>query len=473
MDNERVDLASYGEGYLQREGKTTILHLKGTAYERGYQHGYLLGDLIDATVPKGLTSAAAVCGKAAGGGIEDGFERLRRGVEEAKSFMPSEFAEEIGGLSEALAVRGSRLDFTDMLMWNLMYDTWCFYAHPGAGNPSDDFHDSIYPETIGCSSFSAWGGATRDGQLLFGKNMDNLDLPGIAEGRILVFCDPKKGLGHVNMTQAGMLAIDGGFNEAGVCMMTHYSGSMYETMRGRGIGSLSRLVLQGAESLEDAIDILSSNPRCTGINYHVADAKAKKAAVVEANARETALRRPFGRDVLWSTNHCNCFPGWMGYQGKNMVEAQKPVYRLKDISSIDSWQSSLDDKENSDIAASGRFKQFEELLDETYGDLSLEKGIEILCDRHHPDTNELRDWEIPAKARNNGVTISYLLSRKTYSEKARFYKSEAEGPITGQSTNLWSMMVAPAEGDVLVALEGLPAHRWGYRYFNLFKELGR
>ncbi|MCX7025942.1 MAG: carcinine hydrolase/isopenicillin-N N-acyltransferase family protein [Spirochaetes bacterium] len=326
--------------------------------------------------------------------------------------------------------------------------------------------------------FSAWRKATSDGKLLFGKNMDNLDLPGVAEGRILVFCDLENGLGHVNVTQAGMLAIDGGFNlyrfnEAGVGMMTHYSGSKCETMRGCGIGSLSRLVLQRASSVEDAIEILTVYPRCTGINSHVADAKVNRAVVIEANAKETAVRSPFQRDVLWSTNHCNCYPGWMGYQGRNMVEGQMPVYRLKDIGTIKAWQLSLREKGNPNIAASGRFRRYEKLLDENYGSLSLMKGIEILRDRHHPETNELRDWDTPAKARNDGVTISYLLPRKVFSEKALFYKSEDEGPITGQSTNLWSMMATPASGDVHVAVEGLPAHRGAFTSFNFLKELGR
>jgi hypothetical protein len=376
-------------------------------------------------------------------------------------------------MADALAARASPLDFEDMLMWNLMYDTWCFHAHPDPGDPSAEFPRSPYPEAIGCSSFSAWGRATRDGKLVFGKNMDNLDLPGVPEGRVLVFCDPDQGFGHANVTQAGMLAIDGGFSEAGIAMMTHYSGSVYETMRGCGIGTLTRLVLQGASCVEGAIDILNVRPRCTGINYHVADAKANRAAVVEANARETAVRRPFERDLLWSTNHCNCYPGWMGYQGRNMVEGQKPVFRLKDTSTIEAWQTSLREKDNGNIAAAGRFRRYEALLDENYGRLGVDKGMAILSDRHHPDSGELRGWETPAVSRNDGVTISYLLPRRTYAEKANFYKGEGQGPITGQATNLWSVMASPASGDLYVALEGLPAHRQGYRHYNLFEELRR
>ncbi|MCX7025943.1 MAG: hypothetical protein NT061_00320 [Spirochaetes bacterium] len=154
---ERIEVARFGKGRLEKWGGTFILHVKGEPYERGFQHGYLLGKKIDETVSRGLTSAAAVCGKAVGGSIKAGFEKLERGMEEARGFMPYEFREEIRGLSDALAKQGSRLDFQDMLMWNLMYDSWCFYAHPEVGDPSADFYRSPYPETIGCSSFPLGG----------------------------------------------------------------------------------------------------------------------------------------------------------------------------------------------------------------------------------------------------------------------------------------------------------------------------
>ena len=469
MSDVNIEPGRHGKGYLELRSSMPVLHVQGSPYERGFQHGYLLHGRIESTVSKGLSSASAVCAMAIGDTISEGFRRLRLGMEEAKKYIPQEFFEEIRGMSDALTVRGSRLDFDDMLTWNLMYDSWCFYAHPGFGDPAANYHS----DTIGCSSFSAWGKATEDGAMVFGKNMDNLDLPGIPEGRLLVICDPSEGFGHVNITQAGMLAIDGGMNEKGISMMTHYSGSRYETMKGCGIGILSRMILQGASSVEDAIRILDSNPRCTGINYHVADATALKAVVVEANAKRIAVRKPYLRDCLWSTNHCNCYPGWMGYEGHNMVLDQQPAYRLKDISTIQAWQESLGEKDNPNIAAAGRFKRYKAMLDEGYGAIDLERGIEILRDRHHPDTGELRDWDSPAKARNDGMTISYLLPRKHYADSVPWYKSEGEGPVTGQSTNLWSMIAKPKTGEFLVALSGLPAHRYDFIAFNLLHELGR
>ena len=41
--------------------------------------------------------------------------------------------------------------------------------------------------------------------LIFGKNMDNLNLPGILDNRILVFARPDKGIGHAFVTAAALV----------------------------------------------------------------------------------------------------------------------------------------------------------------------------------------------------------------------------------------------------------------------------
>ncbi|TXT42695.1 MAG: hypothetical protein FD137_2051 [Spirochaetes bacterium] len=457
---DKKQIASWGKGSMEILKGAKILRLKGGPYERGFQHGHLLGSLMEYTIPRGMASAAAVCAKAIGSNQAEGLARIFEGARIAQPFIPESMAEEIRGMADALAAQGSKLDYGDLVAWNLMYDSWCFYAHPGYGNPG--------AETIGCSSFSAWGAATKDGRLIFGKNMDNL-----AEGRVLTICDPDEGLGYANITQAGMVAIDGGVNEAGIAMMTHYSGSSFETMRSCGIGVLSRQLLLNADSMEKAVAMLGGSPRCTGINYHVADAAARKAGVVEANARDWDLRLPWGGDFLWSTNHCNCYPGWMGYRGTNMVAAQAPVYGLKDISTAAAWQESLKEKGNPHIAAAGRFRRYEALLKEKYGILDLESAIEVLRDRQDPDSGLVRDWDQPAIARNDGMTISYLMPRKQYSDYVDWYKAPGGGPVTGQSMNLWSMVAELETGEFAAALTGKPGHKGEFIFLNLKRELER
>jgi len=254
-------------------------------------------------------------------------------------------------------------------------------------------------------------------------------------------------------------------------MMTQYSGSINETMRGCGIGILTRLILQNVHRIDDAINILTVYPRCTGINYHVADAKVNGAVVIEVSANELAVRYPErDKDTLCATNHYNCYPGWKGYTGYNMVLGQAPAYGLTDISTAEKWQNSLLDRENSVIPAASRFMRYEQLLDENYGKITVEKGIEILSDRYDPVTSKERAWNEPSPGRNNGATISMLFSlfpKDMITESVPYYKRDKRGPITAYESNLWSFVAVPSEGEIRLAMSDFPAQRGPYIHLNL------
>jgi hypothetical protein len=128
-------------------------------------------------------------------------------------------------------------------------------------------------------------------------------------------------------------------------------------------------------------------PRCAGIAYHVADAKAKKAAVVETSSNMVCIRYPMpGIKAMWQTNHSNCYPGWMGYSGYNMVADQVLVNELKDISTMENWQSSLNEPYNFFVQAPSRFERYRQLIHENYGKITIENAIKILSDRYDPYT---------------------------------------------------------------------------------------
>lgn len=470
--NSRI-IKTHGKGFLEEKQGIKVLHLKGAPYERGYQHGVLLNDKISEVLTGGLTGAIAFITKARRSDVSLASERIMVGAKAMEPYIPPEFKEEYKGIADGIAEAGSSLTYEDILLWNTMYDQWCFYAHPNSADPNNPPIRCSYPP--GCSSFSAWGEATLEGKMIFGKNMDNLNLPGILGNRILVIVDPDHGYGHAFITHPGMLAIDGGINEDGVAMMTQYSASANETLQGCGIGVLSRLILSYAHNIKDAINILTVYPKCTGINYHVADGKVNCAAVIEVSATEVAVRYPEqGRDILWATNHYNCYPGWKGYTGHNMVLGQAPVYNLTDVSTIKRWQASLTDRKNTIIPAAGRFKRYEQLLNENYSKITVEKGIKILSDRHDPYTGEERDWNEPSPGHNDKPAISMLLHLfpdDTIVEDISYYKSNKKGTITAYVSNLWSLISVLPDGDIWLAIKDFPSQRGPFEYFNLIEEL--
>ncbi len=468
-----------GKGFYEESRGVKILHLAGNPYDMGFQHGSLLAKRIIDLIPMALDATVGVISKTVGMSYETAREKILQGKEAASPHIPSIFLEEMQGITDGINSKTSgKINLEDIILYNTMYDQWCLYAHPHYSNPfqsesakkiSSDGNPGVGgPGSAGCSSFSAWGKAIKGDTLIFAKNMDNLNLPAILDNRILVIAKPDEGFGHAFVTHPGMIGIDGGLNAAGVTMMTQYDAFAQETMEGCGIGIFTRQLLTHSQDLNQAIDILKDHPHCTGIAFHVADSNSNEAAIVNASAAQVHVRYPQeGQDVLFTSNHTNCYPGWYGYKGYNMVKDQKEVYVLGDVSTIESWQKSLRDPKNFWVPAPSRFERYEQLMQTHYGKITTEIAQEILSDRHDPYTGKTRPKHQPSKSNNILATICALYPDDIY------YKDEPSKTFSAHVANLWSMVMTPANGDFWLAINDFPAQYGGYEYFNLNKELSK
>jgi len=463
-------ICRFKDGSLEDRNGITVLKIKGNPYEMGYQHGYLLSRNINYIVKQGLEGAAAVISKSIDCSFDEALSRMKSGLDYAKDFFPGEISEEMSGIYDGLKDTGvDSLTLDDILMWNTMYDQWCIYAHPYHWNPvnykktGSEIHNSFL-SGAGCSSFSAWGSASKNGDMIFGKNMDNLDLPGILDNRVCVIAKPSDGYGHSFITHPGMVGIDGGLNNQNLAMMTQYNASIHETMAGCGIGIFTRLILKHAENTAEAVNILKRYPRCTGIAYHFADGKAKTSVVAEASSEQVTVRYPKNEEeYIWTSNHSNCYPGWEGYDGYNMVKDQEKVYALDDTSTISTWQDSLKILSNTVVPAPSRFERYRELINSSHGEITHETAINILSDRYDPYTRSCREKYESSSANNNGASICALYGDDTFSIN--------ETSFTSHISNLWSLAANLSGNEFWLAIKGFPAQYEGYEYFNLEKEL--
>ena len=455
-----------GKARFEEQKGVKILKIKGTPYEMGYQHGYLLADKIELMINKTLKATAAYVAAQTNSDIEKAQVMLWLGQEEAEPFLPEEFREEMVGIADGVKAAGKDISLKQILLWNTNYDQWCIYCHPhyyqiaGDGNPSGPARSSMGG---GCSSFCAWGEwAGGDGKLIFGKNEDNFNMPEQSDTRMMVVADPEVGFGHVFMTYPGMIGLDGGMNEEGFEMMTQLNSMVHESMKGCGIAIFTRLLLTHASTVDDAIHIFKKYPRCTGIAYHIADAKAKKAAVVETSSKMVCVRYPEPNvKAIWQTNHSNCYPGWKGYSGYNMVADQAPVNELTDISTIENWQNSLKEPYNFYVQAPSRFERYEQLIHEYYGNITSENAMKMLSDRYDPYTKMTRPRDFPSWTNNILCTICALYPDFSY-------KAEAPvGVFKAHIANMWSLVSYPETGDLWLAINDFPAQYGGYEYFNL------
>ena len=468
------------KGLFEEKKGVKILYLKGSQYEMGFQHGYLLADRIALMVNRVLPGAAAVIAKTIKSDYKEAEKRMWIGQACAEPFLPLELKEEMSGIADGVTAADVDVSFKQILLWNTMYDQWCIYAHPhywdcckeiskNKKHKQDGVPGSIFPGSAGCSSFSAWDDAAGgEGKLIFCKNEDNLNLPGQLENRILVIADPDDGYGHVFLTFPGMIGLDGGFNQDGITMMTQYSASIHETMKGCGIGIFTRMLLTHCSSLEDIFKLFRNNPRCTGIAYHVADAKVKKAAVVEVSAARVCLRHPMpNTGFLWQANNSCCYPGWQGYNGYNMAADQALVYRLGEISTTRDYLTALKDPYNFVVPAPSRMERYTQLLHEYHGNITVENAIKIMRDNYDPYTEKHRPRNGTSISNNILATIS-----ASYPDEV-FLAGPPVGEFKARIANLWSLVAYPLDGDFWVAIKDFPANQGPYEAFNLKKLLAK
>ena len=95
-----------GEGRLEERDGLRILHLKGTPYEMGYQHGVLLHDEVRAGLQDGIYEELVQ-------GSPISHFLLLRHARHVHSYVPLEYREEMRGLAD-----GAGIAYLDVLVLN-------------------------------------------------------------------------------------------------------------------------------------------------------------------------------------------------------------------------------------------------------------------------------------------------------------------------------------------------------------------
>ena len=277
-------LAECGPAYLEQIGDTRVLHLKGSYYDMGKQHGTLMKD----DIVKASTLIKAI-------GSYEWKEKYDLGIRDAwnrtSPFIPDKFKQEIKGMAD------------------------------GTGLPEEEVQNfTIFPELFHCSGFAVWGKATADGSLLHGRVLDYMREAGLDKWALIIIEEPDGANAFVNVGYSGTIGSVTGMN------MNHVA---IGEMGGKGQGQwdgmpmtlLVRECLESANTLEEAEKIMSDSKRTCEYYYVISDSKAKDgrgdavgvAAVPESiqfihpNESDPRLPRPVEDAVLLSAgDRYNC-----------------------------------------------------------------------------------------------------------------------------------------------------------------------
>jgi hypothetical protein len=270
------------DGWLEKRDGITILHVSGTNYEMGYQHGYLLKNEIGESMRTQLFYFEKK-------GYS--YDRLLEIWNIMKDYLPDEYKDEMQGMAD-----GSGMSFEDISVLTTMPAVFNVLVKDA------------------CCEISLWGDATLDGKLYHVRSFDwNLYLhdpdTGIPlyENILMIVRNPEVGYASLAPELAGSIGSWHGINEKGIAIGEDTCVTNDSTFHGICPWIRMRMVLDYASTSNDAIKILISNRTC-GTNFVLSDANL-----------------PIGYALDQTAN--------VSYVGTwdDPVEGLKPFWQIKDV----------------------------------------------------------------------------------------------------------------------------------------------
>lgn len=147
--------------------------------------------------------------------------------------------------------------------------------------------DTAPPPRLGCSSFIAKGN-----RFLLGRN---LDFPGVGywdRFPVIEVVTPSSGLKYIGFSSAGVpVAGISGINEKGIAIAIHQHYCLETNFSGTLPFDVSERVLNQAENIEQALEILKKAKLASSWAFIVADRQSKDGFIFEATPKSYGVRR--------------------------------------------------------------------------------------------------------------------------------------------------------------------------------------
>jgi hypothetical protein len=258
-------------GWYEVKSNITVLHVNGSYYQMGYQHGFLMKERILQFYRAFLSWFES---------YNFSYERLLTIWNSTSYRIPECYIDEMHGIAD-----GANISFEDVAVANIE-SLVLNYVTTGVAGGNTSTPDS-------CTSVVAWGPATRDGRLYHFRSCDfdstvkdpETGISAIDTG-VLIVRTPADAYASVSPEWPGWVCTGNGINEHEIsigettCVTTEF------TFDGIGYYFRIRMALDTADTAEDAINILSSN-RTEGCTIIVSDGNIPTAYVLEQTANQS------------------------------------------------------------------------------------------------------------------------------------------------------------------------------------------
>lgn len=243
-------------GWVEQRDGLTILHVSGSHYQMGFQHGTLLREQVQEDIRAFLDFANQSIS----------YDTLLGMWNRESPYVPQDYKDELQGMAD-----GANISYTNVMVAITAIE----YADHG------------------CFGISAWGNATENGTLYHSRSFD---LPSVIkdpitgkhpyENSILVVRNPDNGSASLAPSIAGSFHTGGGINENGIALGIQICWSKDQTFEGNPYQFRVQAVLDHATTAQEAIDILNTN-RTHGFNFVISQASPAKGFALEQTANHT------------------------------------------------------------------------------------------------------------------------------------------------------------------------------------------
>jgi len=140
---------------------------------------------------------------------------------------------------------------------------------------------------VGCTSFSAWGNNTKDGNIIHARNFDFYFGDDFAKEKVLLMVQPDSGYAFISYSWPGMMGVVSGMNEEGLAVTINASMSSPPTSAKLPISILVRETLQFSKNLEDAKNYINAKEIFVSESIMISSANDNKTIIIEKTPEKT------------------------------------------------------------------------------------------------------------------------------------------------------------------------------------------
>jgi predicted choloylglycine hydrolase len=276
----------FGDAWMEKKDGFYVLHLKGTPYETGYQHGALLRDEVN----KG---AARFYADVIYGGRDVPFSLkmwLLRKFLEWKVYVPLEKSQPGSVLEELKGIAdGSGVPY-DVIFRANHHTGPSMVLTPVLAKDTLAAFDKAGIKVGACSTFAATGKNTAGGRIIVGRNTDYSGVALWPKYQTILYVQPAEGYAHVKIGTAGVILWNPGMNTEGIVVCPHYMVFDDVDPRGWCIAAFTDEILRKTKNLDEARKIFAANPRGLSAGYVIISGKEKNAFAAELSTGKATMR---------------------------------------------------------------------------------------------------------------------------------------------------------------------------------------